>query len=192
MAPIYDNGATLFPDVTHRLSEFESDETSFITERIEKYPASLITQYSDKRERSRRTNYYEVLGTYPEKYVELADSLKKFRDIPITDVIAYVVKATNHPLIPPSLKLFYTEIIIARYLHMIHRTFTRPSVDAAIMTAHHYYDFLWFIEVIKMNPRIMRVENIDRIRKAYIMYKDTAIGSYTMNMHLSVVSLIGL
>lgn len=27
-----------------------------------------------------------------------------------------------------------------------------------------------------MNPRTMRVENIDRVRKAYIMYRDTAIG----------------
>lgn len=140
LAPIYDNGASLFPDVINKLSEFKNDAYTFISDRIEKYPASLLTQYSSHRERNRRTNYYEVLGEYPKQYEDLAIVLEIFKEYPLSLITNSIGLSVNNDLIPNALKLFYYEIILARYLHMVHRLPIAEAVGISIDYAHSHFN----------------------------------------------------
>ena len=65
-APIYDNGACLFPNVNRVIEEFSLHPINFLKEQIYTFPASLFMINTDKKrhpERSRadRPTYYEIL-----------------------------------------------------------------------------------------------------------------------------------
>lgn len=61
LAPMYDNGACLFPDVFPRLHEYCANPYKFLYDRTYVFPASLLLLYSSTEHRYKRTNYGEIL-----------------------------------------------------------------------------------------------------------------------------------
>lgn len=118
-APIYDNGACLFPDVNVRIDDYVRNRYQFLVERAEKFPASLLMVYSEEEHRYKRTNYYEVLGTF--KYPEMRQVLSEFRSIPESRVRSAIVSAVSSNLIAPIYKKFFVDIVMLRYLHIVQR-----------------------------------------------------------------------
>lgn len=120
LAPIYDNGSSLFPNVTQNLSEFSRNEKKFLFDRAERFPASLLMIWSSKENRTKRTNYYEYIGKCTkDKYALKAYELLKQRGTKsISDAIK---KASSSPLIPDELRRFFIDIVIMRYAHIILR-----------------------------------------------------------------------
>ncbi len=120
LAPIYDNGSSLFPNVTQNLSEFAINEKKFLFDRAERFPASLLMIWSSKENRTKRTNYYEYIGKCTkDKYALKAYELLKQKGTKsISDAIK---KASSSPLIPDELRRFFIDIVIMRYAHIILR-----------------------------------------------------------------------
>lgn len=120
LAPIYDNGSSLFPNVTQNLSEFAKNEKKFLFDRAERFPASLLMVWSSKENRAKRTNYYEYIGrcTKDKHALNAYESLKKKGTKNIADAIK---KASSSPLIQDELRRFFVDIVIMRYAHIILR-----------------------------------------------------------------------
>lgn len=121
-APIYDNGGSLFPDVSKVIDKFSINEYKFLEERCEKFPASLFCREREDGTR-KRTNYYEVLSecsfdkrllskmNYYQHVLNLEDIYKNIQD---------VVNSLGN-LIPNNYKRFYIMIVCMRYCHIICR-----------------------------------------------------------------------
>ena len=120
MAPLFDNGASLFPDISRVFHLYAKDKVSFLLDRCEKFPASLLC---DKVEGVvKRTNFYYFINSKNlSKYPDLKESLSLFRGIGIDGVYSAISSAVDNNLIPSELKRFYIEIVCCRYLHIIHR-----------------------------------------------------------------------
>lgn len=118
-APIYDNGACLFPDVGIKLDSYIKNREQFLIERAEKFPASLLMRYSEEEHRYKRTNYYAVLGSI--KCEEMKQAIEEFKAISEDTVRSAIVSAVSSELIPPLCKRFYVDIVMLRYLHIVHR-----------------------------------------------------------------------
>lgn len=135
MAPIFDNGSSLFPDVQRELAKSHNWE-EFIAQRSERYPASLLCEYSESEHRIKRTNYYEYIGRklksgndeeFKEAYKGLVDKgYKKVRQ-----AIISAVGSSN--LIPNELKKFYVDIVCVRYLHIIERLTIEDSIGQVLI-----------------------------------------------------------
>lgn len=119
IAPIYDNGSSLYPDVSKKLDLYKSNRKKFLEERSEKFPASLLCIYDDNLKRNRRTNYYEMVG--------ILDNIEKnlvynhIKSIGIENIYNIIKKCCSHKLIPKDLSNFYIDIVCIRYMHIILR-----------------------------------------------------------------------
>lgn len=119
IAPIYDNGSSLYPDVSKKLDLYKSNRKKFLEERSEKFPASLLCIYDDNLKRNRRTNYYEMVG--------ILDNIEKnlvynhIKSIGIENIYNIIKKCCSNRLIPKDLSNFYIDIVCIRYMHIILR-----------------------------------------------------------------------
>lgn len=122
-APLYDNGACLFPDVEKCISEFGKNKFKFISERSERFPASLFMVDDPLTGKTKRTNYYEILGDLRINKT-LAFEVKNLRTkkgfSQIYESIIRVVMDSKD-FIPYEYRAFYLYIVCVRYLHMIER-----------------------------------------------------------------------
>lgn len=129
IAPIFDNGASLFPDVDKRINEFNfNNEFNFLCARSERFPESIICEKRANGE-IRRTNYYEVLGDLRKSRV-LAEVVKEFRQkIGFEQIYRNICFATNSAsqFIPPTYRRFYDMIVCVRYLHIVERKDLKKS-----------------------------------------------------------------
>lgn len=117
---IYDNGASLFPNVNNKMNEYIKDRKNFLFERCEKFPASLLMIYDEKEKRNKRTNYYEYIGNY-KKYKEMEIAYNKIKNIGLEKIYDTIKAASNNELIPELLRKFYIDIVCIRYMHIIER-----------------------------------------------------------------------
>lgn len=118
MAPIYDNGSCLFPDVNKQISQYYIGNIDFFRERAEKYPASLLMEFRNGR--NMRTNYYEYIGRQ-DKNSEFESAYRQMINIGEQRVFNAILKATNNILIPWNIRNFYIDIVMYRYMHIIER-----------------------------------------------------------------------
>ena len=93
---IYDNGASLFPNVNNKMNEYK------------------------KEKRNKRTNYYEYIGNY-KKYKEMEIAYNKIKNIGLEKIYDTIKAASNNELIPELLRKFYIDIVCIRYMHIIER-----------------------------------------------------------------------
>lgn len=131
-APIYDNGGSLFPDISVRINEYKTyvnsgKEFKFIAERSEKFPASLF-QIS-RNGKLKRTNYHEMLSDLRVNKI-LAREVKSLREkVEFNQIyeitIRILIDAKDY--IPLEYRRFYLMIICTRYLHMIERKTIKDS-----------------------------------------------------------------
>lgn len=132
-APIYDNGASLFPDLATKINEYEralmeNKEYIFIEQRAEKFPASLF-QMERKTGEIKRTNYYEMLSDLRWNRT-LAQEVKSMREkVGFSQVYESIFRAVSDAkdMIPYAYKRFYILIVCTRYLHMIERKSIKQS-----------------------------------------------------------------
>lgn len=120
IAPIYDNGSSLFPNVSDRIVGYTESRSKFLEERFEKFPASLLCIYDENLQRNKRTNYYEYVGYY-RNFPEMEYAYNKIKNIGIDKVFQVMCKAVNNRYIPDIVKRFYIDIVCMRYMHIILR-----------------------------------------------------------------------
>lgn len=120
ISKIYDNGASLFPNVNDKIDEYKRDRKKFLFERCEKFPASLLMVYDKKEGRNKRTNYYEYVGNY-KQYKEMEIAYNKIKSFGLERVYEAIKNASSSKLIPVDLRRFYIDIVCIRYMHIIER-----------------------------------------------------------------------
>lgn len=137
-APLYDNGASLFPDFDIKAQEYKQSllngkEYVFIEQRVEKFPASLF-QMKRNDGNLKRTNYYEILSDLRVNKI-LAQEVKYIRDKigfnQIYETIFRVVYSIKD-FLPEYYARFYIIIVCVRYLHMIERNSIKTSYQIAV------------------------------------------------------------
>lgn len=126
-APIYDNGASLFPDVERNIDRYkmlvqQNKEFEFIAERSEKFPASVF-QMERADGKIKKTNYYEILSDLRVNKI-LAQEVRYFREkIGFSRIYEAIFRSvySADTIIPYYYKRFYIMVTCVRYLHMIER-----------------------------------------------------------------------
>ena len=116
-APIYDNGSSLFPEISKKIQEYSKDRFTFLQERSERFPASLLMQYSESERRYKRTNYNAVINS--NQYSDLTKQVNLFRSFGVNKVYAAIRKSAANSLISVIYQQFYVDIVCMRYLHII-------------------------------------------------------------------------
>jgi hypothetical protein len=137
-APIYDNGASLFPDIAIKINEYAycintGKEFNFIAERSEKFPASLF-QMERADGKIRRTNYYEILSDLRINKI-LASEVKSLREkVGFNQIYETTLRImiSVKMIVPKEYRRFYILIICTRYLHMIERKTIKESYVRAV------------------------------------------------------------
>lgn len=120
-APLYDNGAGLYPNVNKSISEYVNIGTrkKFLYDRVFVFPASLFKM--KRKDRAYRTNYYDMFSDlrinkiFAER-VKLIRSRFSYRDI--YNIICSIVMNMD---IQYEYKRFYIEIVTLRYACIIQR-----------------------------------------------------------------------
>lgn len=135
IAPIYDNGSSLFPDVSANLPSYQRDRKKFLEERCERFPASLLCVYSSKMGRNRRTNYYEVVGQSG-IYKEQDIAYLKIKSFGIEKIYTIIKEICNNKYIDKVLAQFYIDIVCIRYMHIILRMSFEESYKELIRLCH--------------------------------------------------------
>lgn len=135
IAPIFDNGGSLFPDVFKIIKKYSVDRYSFIEDRVAWFPASLMKEFKDGR--CRRTNYNEIM--HGDKYAALSQriqvfkaqvSFKYFKSVVLKVVTQFYDLAIKENLLSyilldlsykdfSDLCEFYALIMMARFLQML-------------------------------------------------------------------------
>lgn len=132
-APLYDNGASLFPDLNKRIKEYAialktNKEYKFIENRAEKFPASLFMMERNNGE-IKRTNYYEILSDLRINKL-LAHEVREIREKvgfnQIYESIFREVSEVRH-FMKYEYRRFYIVIVCVRYLHIIERKSIKDS-----------------------------------------------------------------
>lgn len=136
IAPIYDNGGSLFPNVSQNINQYNYQnatiEYTFLEQRSEKYPASLfqIETTTATGTKVRRTNYNEILSDLRVNKI-LAEETRKLKETcgfeGVFKRIVAVVNSTD--LIARQYARFYVMIVCVRYLHLIERKSVKRSYD---------------------------------------------------------------
>lgn len=120
-APLYDNGAGLFPNVNESISEYIDIETrkKFLYDRVFTFPDSL---FKIKRNgRTYRTNYYDMFSDLRINKI-FAERVKLIRDrFSYKDIFYIVCKIVSNIDIQYMYKRFYIEIVTLRYACIIQR-----------------------------------------------------------------------
>ena len=121
IAPIYDNGACLFPDINLKIEEYiNSDKKDFLWDRIEKFPASLFK--IQRKDRSYRTNYYEMFSDlrFNRTFAKLVKNLKS--NLSYFDVFNNISSVVlNIESLDVAYKRFFIEIVTLRYMCIVLR-----------------------------------------------------------------------
>lgn len=122
MAPIYDNGSALFPDIKAKINQYLRDRSTFIIKRCEGKPKSAIRANENDQHGANYDHFIneENLAKYDEMK-EVYDLFRKIGMINIFNAINNACMAEKCDLIPSQYKSFYTEIVCCRYLHLILR-----------------------------------------------------------------------
>lgn len=120
-APLYDNGAGLFPGVNKVIQEYIDAETryEFLYNRIYIFPASL---FKIKRpDRLYRSNYYEMFEDLKiDKIFE--DEVVKFRkNLSYQKLFEIAHNVCSYVPLPTEYRRFYIEIVTLRYMCIILR-----------------------------------------------------------------------
>lgn len=136
-APIYDNGGSLFPDVSQHINKFSDNEYMFLAQRAERYPASIF-QMKRTDGLTKKTNYHEMLGDLRVNKTlgKLVKQLKTnvgFQGI--FNRIVTIVTELNM-IIPIEYRRFYIMITCIRYLHSIER----KSIEESYIITRRYID----------------------------------------------------
>ena len=137
-SPLYDNGASLFPDFDVKAQEYKQavvngKEYLFIEQRAEKFSASLFKM---KREDGslKRTNYYEILSDLRVNKI-LAQEVKAIKTKigfnRVYEIIFRVVYSIKD-LLPEYYGRFYIIIVCVRYLHMIERRTIKTAYQLTV------------------------------------------------------------
>lgn len=136
ISPIYDNGGSLFPDVSQNIQQYTYQnaelEYKFIEQRSEKYPASLfqIETTTVQGVKLRRTNYNKILADLRINKI-LATEVRSIRENiglkGVYNAIMHVVTSTN--LIEQPYARFYVMIVCVRYMHLIERKSVKTSYN---------------------------------------------------------------
>lgn len=120
-APIYDNGASLFPNVNRVWQQYLDNEEEFLHKRVYVIPACLLKRKRDTGE-YKRTNYYEMFNDttwnslFNETYHRIIDNYS------CGDIFNLIVKTVeSSSLIPKDLKIFYIKIVYMRYACILKR-----------------------------------------------------------------------
>jgi hypothetical protein len=122
-APLYDNGGSLFPEIEINIRDYEADKFQFLSNRAEKFPASLFKTHRPDGS-IRRTNYYEVCGQI---------MLPVFaKELTLPKIMGAIEGATDYVFEP--YKGFYKSIVCVRFLHIIKRL----SVEEAYEQLQYY------------------------------------------------------
>ena len=120
-APIYDNGACLFPDINLKIAEYvNEDRKNFLWDRIEKFPASLFK--IKRSDRAYRTNYYEMFSDlrFNRIFAKLVKNLKS--NLSYFDVFNNISSVVfNIESLDVVYKRFFIEIVTLRYMCIILR-----------------------------------------------------------------------
>lgn len=122
MAPIYDNGSALFPEIKAKMNQYLNNRSTFILERCEEKPKSAIRANENDKHGA---NYYHFINEENlAKYDEMKAIYDLFRKIGMVNIFNAINNAClseKSGLIPGEYKSFYTEIVCCRYLHLILR-----------------------------------------------------------------------
>lgn len=118
-APIYDNGACLFPDVNRAISGYINNRESFLYDRIFIFPASLFKVR--RSDRCYRTNYYEMYSDLRINKL-FASRVKRIRSLySYKDIFRIISGIVFNIPIDNIYKRFYIEIVTLRYMCIIER-----------------------------------------------------------------------
>lgn len=120
-APLYDNGASLFPDVYKVIQQYINAETrqEFLRQRIYEFPACLLMKMKEDRKtkviRPCRTNYAEMFSDLrvSRLFAERVRKIKtRYTDRNVFEIIYDIVMPLPLDLV---YKRFYIEIVTLRY-----------------------------------------------------------------------------
>lgn len=125
IAPLYDNGACLYPNVDkviHLYTDLRSRE-KFLRDRVFTFPASLFM--IEKPDRCYRTNYFEMFSDLRINRV-FAERVKRLRGMfSDADIFKYIwnicVNDSNLINLDLVYKRFYTQIVTLRYMCIVNR-----------------------------------------------------------------------
>lgn len=123
IAPIYDNGGSLFPDIDRVMHGFNAhSEKEFLFRRSDYFPASLLMIERPDGKTS-RSNYYEILGDLRISRV-LSNEVKWIiNNVGLYGILKAISNAVDSikEILPIEYQIFYKEIVCMRYLHLVER-----------------------------------------------------------------------
>ena len=136
-APLFDNGACLFPDVYKLINDFTLNEKEFIRSRTDRFPASLLMRYNKKLGREARTNYKEILSDVRFNSVLAMERRQLIDKVGLAGVTSAIYKSTLIDM-PDILRRFYRLTVIVRYLTIIERYDFEKAYDIALNEVNKY------------------------------------------------------
>ena len=128
-APLFDNGASLFPGVNKVISQMYTDKRQFLYDRIYIFPASLFKV--EKADRTYKTNYGEILRAtqFNEMLTRQLNGLRKRYSVEYVFKSIYEIVQTLPNTVPTDIRLFWIEIVTLRYLCLIHQVDFDKALD---------------------------------------------------------------
>lgn len=123
IAPVFDNGSCLFPNMTDEkdmLGVMASEEETM--KRIYSFPTSQI------RLKGQKSSYYEVISSF--KFPECNCALKWVREKMDLKKLEDIIRET--PFISDIQKLFYRHILFSRYEHIIEKSYTLLNISSIL------------------------------------------------------------
>ena len=137
-APIYDNGASLYPGIGRAIDGIADNRKQFMYNRIYVFPASLFKV--EKEDRSYRTNYSEIFSdlhinkTFAEEVRNIKNRLG-YKEV--FSVISEIVGGIEFSIDKRILD-FWIEIVTLRYMCIVLRMdFDKAFADAERMMAEY-------------------------------------------------------
>ena len=119
LAPIFDNGGSLFPNVLMQFASYFTNKRAFLIERSERFPASLLKQKRVNGE-VKRTNYYEYMSLEGQDK-HMHEAYMRAKAIAVSRLFDISKSVCYNLYTDKLLSEFYVSIILMRYLHIICR-----------------------------------------------------------------------
>ncbi len=120
-APIYDNGACLYPGVGNAIDKMDSDKKQFFYDRVFVFPASLFKV--EKADRTYRSNYYDIFSDlrFNKVFAEEVGLIRERMDYKtVFDIISEIVFSVEIP-VDERIKQFWIEVVTLRFMCIILR-----------------------------------------------------------------------
>ncbi len=120
-APIYDNGASLFPGIMNAIKNAQSDRKQFFYDRVFVFPASLFKVAGV--DRTYRTNYYEIFSDLRMNKI-FAEEVQGIKDrLDYKEVLGIINNVVNsiEAEVDSDIKKFWIEIVTLRYMCIVQR-----------------------------------------------------------------------